>query len=430
MLSGDSKLQAIGGASLPNAGRQGDSSANTILKANGLHYQMPKNLSVIELRTQNVYRADGNASASGGQILRCTLQTGSAYVDPKESYVTFKWALTGGANDAEVTHSNIGALACFNGVRLISRSGVEIYRVTDLDLFLSRWLPATKPREWWSSRAASFNGAYSDTKGDPSSTKYLSNGTMYSAAFPLELLMGPFAQHKLIPSHLISGATIELQVNPSAKTAFKYTKDPTTAHIVISDFEVHASICTLSESSERSLDRVASVNGLEVFFSGISTGTTGSTNDYNEIPITKACSRASFLFTVFRLTSDIAAHDKDSYASPAGNFFGLAQLRHGSIYMPTQAAKLGTLDQIHMFNGLQFGQVTAAKVINDEAYLCVAQSLERSPILKYSGTSSNNSRQISHLVRANLGSKQHTINTFLIYDVLCRASLENVIISE
>jgi len=401
-----------------------------ILRANALHYHMPKNLSVVESQAQCVYRSDSQ-KANSGQILRVTFQSGAAFVNSKDSYAKFKWKATLGDASAKITTPHIGALACFNSVRMLSRAGTEIYRVTDWGLFLTKWLVHTRSDNWWTQVAPSFHGSYPKDSKAPT----LAHDTEYAAAFPLELLYGPFQDiNKLIPSHLISGATLEFQIN-DVVSAFVYDKDPGASYLTVSDFEVIASLCTLSESAERALDRAASTNGLETCFSGIATSTTSTTNNFNEIHIQKACSRASFLFSCVRPTSNLIAYDKDAYDSliVGGKApYTRTQVRHGSQYQPTQAASVDAPQLIHLFNSLQFSHVNAAKKVDDYANSIVSQSLERSPLLKYSGVSSNNSRQISHLFEGNFATTAGgcTVTSFLIYDVLARTSLEHTVISE
>lgn len=396
----------------------GQDSKDALLRVNNFVFRLPQNLSLVENRTHVTFRSQ-TAVTSSGQVLQVKINSGSAFVAPHTSYITFGLSI-GMATAKTWTTPIIGALAAFQSVRLLSRNGTEIYRANDLNLFLSKWLVYTKGADFWE-QASSWDGNYPARAAARTNTK----DTVYYYSFPLNLLMGVF-DAQVLPSHLISGCTLELEI-ADAYQSFKFAGDPVSAQINIGEFQCHCDCLTLSETAELAIDRVSARNGLEVCFPGIHTSTTTSAATYTELNVQKACSRASFLMTAIR-DPDFGTPTADSFKSES--VVTRAQTRIGSVFLPNQMADFSKPNFATMYNEIQFGK-KSKRLSTDTGSLVVAQQLQKSQILKYSGTSVNSNRQLSHLIEvSNSGAKSYRYTTFLIFDKVARVSLENTIISE
>jgi len=160
---------------------------------------------------------------------------------------------------------------------------------------------------------------------------------------------------------------------------------------------------------------------------GIHTSTTTSAATYTELNVQKACSRASFLMTAIR-DPKFADPTEDSFESES--IVTRAQTRIGSVFLPNQMADFSKPNFASMYNEIQFGK-KSVRLSTEATSLVVSQQLQKSQILKYSGTSVNSNRQLSHLIEvSNTGATNYRYTTFLMFDKVARVSLENTIISE
>ena len=196
---------------------------------NMLSYGLPSNISTVSKRTNKVNFADNNSysSLSGNEIV-IRLQSSQDYVFGKNSYLIMdvEAISTGPAGDA-LGFKNNSALSLFSRVLFESKDGQEIERNDNLAGYGAQVVPlhysaaATKNIH---ANAGQFNAIDESAPGS-----YIQNGNVanYDArASPLTVaiklgdFLGVFNNETLIPSMLLAGSLIRLELN-SAKAAFE-----------------------------------------------------------------------------------------------------------------------------------------------------------------------------------------------------------------
>ena len=139
------------------------SEVSELMSVNGLSYRMPEYLNVCSKRSlvrnyfdKSVYKVD-----TGNMV--CILNAGDAFVDAKNSYLTFKVVIT----SQKTAHFGTGsAINCINRVVLSTEAGVEIERVEGVNVLqhaLDHW---NNSENWKTSQGSviGYHGASEDCR--------------------------------------------------------------------------------------------------------------------------------------------------------------------------------------------------------------------------------------------------------------------------
>ena len=185
------------------------------LMVNNLIYEMPKALSLATGRThvaqfpqRSTYTVDRNST------MVFQWNTGNAYIDTSNSYLRFKMKASGTANVVPASFNYGSALNLFHEYRIRSRSGVELDRLENCNLYNQYRLKYTKSTNWLSTVGQTFF--------------YLSNSAIFNQAntiitdvcIPLCELATFFCSIKkgqLLPPQIASGLQIELSLESVAR---------------------------------------------------------------------------------------------------------------------------------------------------------------------------------------------------------------------
>jgi len=427
----DSKLRSL---AIKNntMDKQDKDDVSKLLDINDLTYTMPRNLSVVAARNQKKYTFQRSQYTDTSGSMICTLQTGAQYVDWKNSYLKFGLTIV---SSGTYTHFGLGsAVNLFREIIISSRSGVELDRITRLNL-----LRLHHDRVHMSTEELASVGSlmgyldYDVATAAPTTTGF--DGTKYNFVIPMRKLSGFFDSPKLCPSHLASGLRIELVLESKA-TAVVAEVGQTITSYTIDDPEVQCDTFLLNDDSTRKLNEISARNGLEYVFQSWHMTSDSKTGDQFNIDTNKAVSRALGAFAVSRLTASISgagADEKDSLSSEPSYPVNRTQFRLGSEYYPqhyTERAAdqfFNTLyanEKLHSKNpsSLSQAQFTAA-------LWQVDANLERSTVLALTGLPINNSRALSFDGQFS-GSASREVNVFLQYVVLARVYINNVSVVE
>ena len=113
-------------ASGPAAGSDAETAKRGLVAVNNLRYELPPDLSVVVSRTMHSHFFHTNSYTSGQRMV-AQLNSGSAYIDPQNSYLTFDLKVAS-ALETTVTWGNGSAANLFKDVSVIARSGDELER--------------------------------------------------------------------------------------------------------------------------------------------------------------------------------------------------------------------------------------------------------------------------------------------------------------
>jgi len=406
-----------------------------LLDVNDLTYTMPRNLSVVAARNQKKYTFQRSEYSDTSGSMICTLQTGAQYIDWRNSYLKFGLTVVNGGSGN--WHFGLGsATNLFREIIISSRSGVEIDRITRLNL-----LRLHHDRVHMSGEELASVGSlmgyfdYDTATTAPTSvapTVGFTDNVKYNFVIPMNKLSGFFDSPKLCPSHLASGLRIEL-VLESKTTAIQVQAADVVNSYTISDPEIQCDTFLLNDDSTRKLNEISARNGLEYVFQSWHMTSDSKTGDQFNIDTNKAVSRALGAFAVSRLTASITDGTLDSLASEADYPVNRTQFRLGSEYYPQHYTER---DSDQFFNTLYANEKLHSRnpsSLSQAQFIAalwqVDANLERSTVLALTGLPINNSRALSFDIQFS-GSASREVNVFLQYVVLARCYINNVSVVE
>lgn len=306
------------------------------LLVNNLIYRQPKALSLAKARTfvkQFFQRSDYPSAA--GKTAICDWNTGSSYIDPYNSFLTFSVKTTGGVGSFSFERGS--SMNLINRLQVRSRSGTELERIDDANLWSYLDLNYSQSDEYLKT-IGSLMGHGVDTANHLT----YSIGASVKFAIPLIFLCPLFRPLKkqLIPPQMGSGLHFEMTFE-AVNTAFISTSSITSYDIT--DIEFYLDTVELSDDTQKTLNMESANTGLEWVSPRIYTSVTslpaGQTS--TSIQLRKAVSQAMSAYCIPRRTSDINDQTEDSFSSAYG---GLSQpieyqYRVGSLFFPNQVVR-------------------------------------------------------------------------------------------
>ena len=158
-ITADSKLTSMAmGAKDVQDGEGGVSEIQSLLDWNNLVYTMPATNSVVSARNLKTYRSD-QLTYDPGDMMEFRLQTGSQYVDFKNSWIRLEMAIwNNAANTTKLSNVTWGSGSAFNLIRdlvVSSRSGTELQRIEDFNVYRAFCDTMKKDHEWFKTVGAS-----------------------------------------------------------------------------------------------------------------------------------------------------------------------------------------------------------------------------------------------------------------------------------
>lgn len=311
-------------------------SSDLLLHKNGLFYKMPQALSTCVNRTFKREYAQRN-SYTNGQTIVFDWNTGTSYVDPQNSSLTFTMTVNFAANTnaAEVVQFGSGAGACsiIEEIRIISKNGTEVDRIQNANIL------AKIHSDW----------TYDD-EGNANLEVALKDKTFVAPAdarsldvcIPLKLLSGffrPVVKDMLIPAGLASGLRIEITLADPARALFRSAGAGTGLTYTITDPEMLLLLSDLDDPTQATLMQESAENGLEYSFPSYFATSVNTTQTSINEQVKKAVSSCTKVFaTAFNVSGadSVALETKDGFDSIHSDQFVNFQYRVGSKYFPQQ----------------------------------------------------------------------------------------------
>jgi len=455
---------------------KGKMDMSSLKTVNKLQYQLPSNLNVVERRQNKVSFADQNSysSTSGNEVvIRLTASTD--YVYGKNSFLVFDVKATddGGtaADPAFIKHT---ATSLFSRVLFEDRSGAELERNDKLNSYCAQVKPWHHPagyKDTVCAMAGQWEGGtpWSAAAIPTEPLVYMKNGvaddydvrtSKLTVCIPMSHILGSFDKETLIPSMLISGALLRLQLESAGVAFQQITTAPTgVLSYAITNARVVLDSMSLAPVVQKNLmEQSQASGGLDFTYETAyyQSGNPGTNASFN-LQINKAVSRCQRLYWSSHAQATTADTTKDSLGTAQANVQQL-DYRLGDLYFPQRVIscvgdtkKTGaelyqnSLQSVgkmrtstdppsitkHEFlaSGVALNAVAGN---NDNSGRCVhVQSFEQSSALEYSGLAINNSRTLE--ARINYGSAQATaqvIDAWITYVKLAKCNQLRAILKE
>ena len=422
------------------------------LLVNNLVYEMPSALSLAISRTYTLnYPQRSTYPLSRNTTVVFDWNTGNGFIDPSNSFFKFKLVVETPTVPAPVgavpTFGESSALNLIHESRIRSRSGVELDRTENLNVYNKYRIDYDKTQQWKDTVGKSFY-----VEGGASYPLFnTANTSQPEICIPLcEMcpFFRPLKAGQLLPPQLVSGLRIELSLE-SIEKAFVDTIGWFGVNAKITLEDIHMSLDTVMMSDETSklLNLESSNTGLEWVYNRVYNYSNTFVSPSNfTLQMSKAVSQAVHTFAVLQDNAAIDSILVDSFVSEEYKVKNW-QYRLGAQYYPhipvvtdttattlikgneSYVLALASCDKLR--KNYQESSVTFSDFSTDKSILAV--SLEKNQSLSISGLPSNNSRQLELLCTRNNtadapGSKID-VNSFLTYVSVAKAFIDNVAVA-
>jgi len=456
---------------------KGKMDMSSLKTVNKLQYQLPSNLNVVERRQNKVSFADQNAysSASGNElVVRLTASTD--YVYGKNSYLTFDVESTDLGTAGVLGFVKTTAMSLFSRVLFEDRSGAELERNDKLNSYCAQVKPWHFPATYKDTVCAMAGQYEGGTRmadaatGEPTAADvFIKNGDIddydtdsgkITVCIPLSYFLGIFDRETLIPSMLVSGALLRLQLESPgvALTALGTAASGDLSYSITNARVVLDSMSLAPVVQKNLMEQSQASGGLDFTYETAyyQSGNPGTSANFN-LQINKAVSRCQRLYWSSHAQATPATTAKESFGACLANVKQL-DYRLGDLYFPQRVITVsGTLAKTgaELYqNSLQsVGRMRttsdppsitkrdfltsgvaldATAGNNDNRGRCVhVQSFEQSSALEYSGLAINNSRTLE--ARINFGAAAATaqvVDAWITYVKLAKCNQLRSILKE
>jgi len=317
----------------------GDSLQNSLLQVNKMLYKMPPSLGitarrhhVIDFSQQNTY--------TNGQTIVFDLQTGSYFVDGKNSYLRLDVQTDGGQS----RFTSGGVTNIISRVVVRTKSGKEWCRCEEFNLYARNILRYEASNNYLEKVGKSYGYDSGVAPTNTAKTRY---------TIPMWLIPC-FNQDKLLPPQIMEGLRIEITLAQVGEALERLggdpAPDPPTGYSVV-NAEIHSDAFDIADQFKRKVAEMSARQGLilvhkEYFHSNV--GTISDTNNYN-FDIKKACSKACRNFNILRLNANVNNVNVDSMNAEQYDVLKY-QAHIGQDYIPNQPIELPDTPDLRNIN--------------------------------------------------------------------------------
>lgn len=411
---------------------------------NNLIYRQPQQLTLAKSRslTPQIFQQNSYLNVAGN-TLTCDWNTGASFVNTSGSYLVFELKVTT-ATSVDFDFGSGSAMNLFNRLTIRTRSGTEVDRIDNLNLFSSFDIKYNKSKQWKSTVGSGFGYGVIGTDIVQPTTgatiKYMIPLTSVSTFFE------SLKPNQPMPPNLASGLHIELVAETNGN-AVKCAQAVTSYDI--SNIHFQLDLIEMSGDVQKTISAEAASSGLEWTCRRIYTNPTQLTSGTvtANIQIVKSVAQFTRAFAVPQLSSLISGgtaaelQAEDAMASSYSDFTSLQWQYHvGSIYQPLQIiSDSGAVSHEtyyasqHAMDRLRHHEdenAVSMKSFVTGADGIIAASFNKNDDLLISGIPINNSRGLSFdltFTATTTGARR--IITFLEYIQVTKAWSNNVAVA-
>jgi hypothetical protein len=370
------------------SGRESD---QELLKWNHLVYTKMTPLSVITQKNVQIFNSQSINYDNTSSSIDFVFQSGSNLVGPG-SCIEFElsvFATTGATFDfAEGSAMNL-----FRDAILMSRQGDEVDRCNHVNVYEAN-KSLLRPKSWFDTTGSLMG--YDATTLAVSTNQ---NVTKHFFSIPLEHILPIFNTGRLIPSQLMSGSRLQLNLEKDEKRLFKFNAKSTGVTWKIENVRMSLSLSMPNDATQTILRDNAGGNALDFQFASVYTQKTKQPESISE-QISKSVGRALKLYVV-PLNDPFVDPTADPqvptnaklFMTPRDVGYTDAQVRAGSLYLPQYRLNDNQIYHYSLQACNKFGQSVRFNKADSKAKGNIfLTDLESHHLIRYSGQSLNNSR--------------------------------------
>jgi hypothetical protein len=409
-------------------------SGSSDLMVNNLVYKQPAALSLAVNRTyKKMFFQRSAYTGDKSTTMICDWNTGTSYVNCDNSYLSFKVALTGTTPTASFGSGS--AMNVINEVRIQSRSGTELERLQNANLWSKFDSLYTKPKGNLETVGSIQGfGATLDPVVDGANL----GATFKRFVLPL-YVVSPFfrpMKKQLLPPQLASGLHFEF-VLEDFRTALLGITGTTTGYN-IEGLYFNLDCVDMTDDVQRTINMESAQDGLEYTYERIFTSISQLPSNQLSISqqVRKAVSQACFATTLTISQADRINIAKDPLCCVPFNYTSF-QYRLGALYFPNQEIQ----DAIDGVESYMIAQEVYDKLkhpysegaMNLTSFKAkhgvLSASFEKDTNLNVSGLPINNSRVLELNATYDAVVEPLEVVSFLQYCVVSRSYIDNTALS-
>ena len=350
----------------------------SLLRFNDLVYEEMANASLISQRHLERFNSQSLNYSSESSSIDFIMQTGDQLLDPENSCVQFDLKVTTALNTETFTFGTGSIMNIFRDAIFHSRQGDEVDRIDSVNVYRAN-ADLHEQKDWFET-SGSLMGY---------DTAALATNTSHFFQIPLDRILNIFGTGRLVPSQLVSGARLQMNIEKAAKRLFKFSAAATVVAFTVSNCRIVCCLSRPTDATARELEKQSASNSLEYTWPAVYTQKRAVTLEINE-QISRSVARALTL-RVVPLTDP--ANNADLIMTPEVVEYAQAQVRAGSVYYPQYRLEDKEIYHATLSALGKLGKSVRFNKTESEAQGDVwATSLETHSLIHYSGTSLNNSR--------------------------------------
>jgi hypothetical protein len=410
-------------------------STSSVMELNGLKYRIPQSISSGVSRSYKKEYSQKNEYLKN-QVMIFDLNTGTNYVNPETAMLSFKFNLTqapaGGSGEIVKWGGSLGASALFSEIRVISKNGIELDRMSDSALLSKIFVDysATKDKQSQIEMAQGYGDSNTENKIPNGDTSFSDD---LECVIPMKYICGffrPTIAGMLIPAGLASGLRVEISLVPDIVQAIVNEIGTVPTAYVVRDPVLLLETTELNDPAQGALMAESASNGLEYTFpSYYSTKLSVLANGTIATQVNKAVSQATRLFLTLQRPIDpdnSVEVARDSLASRPITAYATYQFRVGQNYFPNLVVDNKTEKMGYAFSALKGWSEGVGVPVSFDEFISggksvVGASLETAERLNLSGLMLNNSS--TGEIRLKVGSADVRGVLFLEFIAVCKTSL-------
>ena len=412
-----------------------------IYKENKMMLDMPDSLTLVKRRTQVKQTFDEEVFediTSGGQVLRCSWNTGEFMVDPSQSSLIFTISVKDTVSSSLYSFGTLGAISIFRQIIIRSASGVELCRLDDPALWQKIKFYAETDYGTQNAMGEVMGYPYATSPSLYTYTTTPDKTTKNKFTIPLDFLTPLFcpisSDTKYIPSQLCEGLTFEFYLNGIERAVDASTDTTVSYNIHSISFLLDAVI--LNDRSLAEIQNKCHKKGLEWVCKGVHKqdirAVLGGEDVSNQINF--SVSQALRCNTFYRLTSSVQSvtSDKGEMIAVAPSFIS----RSGADYYPQQRVDdRNNFQAVESFNQTKYTFPKMSLNLEEWASRSAFYSvnLNMSDFLQLSGVIVNNSKTLEYLGSGNPDAPYNTtpydVTTLLDYVKVVKIVGRNVAVA-
>jgi len=354
----------------------------SLMRYNDLVYEEMANASLISQRHFERFNSQSLNYSSESSSVDFIFQTGDQLLDPENSCIQFDLKITTTANTGTFDFGSGSVLNIFRDAIFHSRQGDEVARIDSVNVYRAN-ADLHEEKDWFET-VGSLMGYNADTLATPLAVNF-----SHFFQIPLNKILNMFGTGRLLPSQLISGGRLQLNIEKDGKRLFQFSAAQADVAFTISNCRLVCCLSRPTDATSRELEKQAASNALEVTWPAVYTQKRQVTTEVNE-QISKSVARALTLRVVPLSDPD---DNSDLIMTPEAVEYTQAQVRAGSVYYPQYRLED---DEIYHATLSALGKlgtsVRFSKQDSEAKGDIWATSLETHGLIHYSGTSLNNSR--------------------------------------